>query len=190
MILLVREDASLTNFFSYFTTESNLLVMISAALIAWRPDLGGKAFEILRLAALVSITITGIVYATLLAGAIDLEGLQWWNDVIFHYLVPAMSVIGYVGFRPRTTFSKGALLFIVWPVAWLAYTLARAELAEPAFRGENDTTMTVPYDFLSVDLHGVGYVAVFSAIVTLMALLIAAGYLRLGRREGQGAVLP
>lgn len=184
-ILTIRNDTSMVNLWSYFTVQSNLLVLVAAALIAWRPDIGGPAFGILRLGGLVAITITGIVFATVLAGEVELEGLAWWNDKIFHYVVPVMAVIGFIAFRPRTRLDRSALWFIVWPVAWLAYTLIRAAVAEPQFVQGGGRTISVPYDFLDYDEHGAVAVAIASLVVTAMALLIAWCYLTLSRREAQ-----
>lgn len=186
-IMTIRNDTSMVNVWSYFTVQSNLLVLIAAAIIAWRPHLGGTAFEILRLGGLVAITITGIVFATVLAGEIELEGLAWWNDKIFHYVVPVMAVIGFIAFRPRTRLDRSALWFIVWPVVWLAYTLIRAAVAEPQFVQGGGRTTPVPYDFLDYDEHGAVAVAMASLVVTSMALLIAWGYLALSRREVQNS---
>jgi hypothetical protein len=97
--------------------------MDSAALIAMRPDRGGTAFGILRLGGLTAITITGIVYATVLTGNTDFSGIEWWYDKIFHYAVPVMAVLGFLLFRPRTRFDRSALWFLVWPLAWLGSTL-------------------------------------------------------------------
>lgn len=184
-IMTIRDDTSMVNLWSYFTVESNLLVMIAAAMIAWRPDLGGTAFGVLRLGGLVAITITGIVFATVLAGKIELEGLAWWNDKIFHYVVPIMAVIGFIAFRPRTRLDRSALWFIVWPVAWLAYTLIRAGVADPQYAQGDSPAIPVPYDFLNYDAHGAVAVTIASLVVTAMALLIAWGYLTLSRRDAE-----
>jgi hypothetical protein len=182
-ILVIDRDASLLNMYSYFTIQSNILMMIAAALLVIDPRRSGTAFGIVRMAGLVAITITGIVFSTFLQGAIELEGLDRWNDTIFHYVVPAMAVVGYAVFRPRTTFARSAYLFLVWPLAWLAYTLVRAEVADPRFRGEHGSTMDVPYDFLSVDLHSTAYVAVFCLVVLALAIGIAWVYAWLSRHE-------
>jgi len=187
-VLVVRNDGSLLNTYSYFTVQANAVVMVGAGLVAWRPDLGGTAFGILRMAGLVSITITGIVFSTVLAGTIELAGLEQWNDRIFHYLVPAMAVIGFVAFTPRTRLDRSAWWFIAWPVAWLAYTLVRGSVASPGFRGENGTTMDVPYDFLDADRHGTVSVAVAALVVTALALGIAWGYRWLSQRDSAVSV--
>ncbi len=126
-----------------------------------------------------AITITGIVYATILAGNADFTGIEWWYDKIFHYVVPALSVLGFVLFRPRTRFDRSALWFLVWPLAWLAYTLIRAAVSDPSYAVTSDRRADVPYDFLDVDRHGGLAVAVASLVVLALALALAWGYRRL-----------
>lgn len=188
--MVIDNDGSLVNMYSYFTIQSNFLMLVSAVLLAIRPDRTGAAFEVVYLAGLVGITVTGVVFATVLEGAIELEGQELWNDRIFHYVVPAMAVIGYLLLRPRTTFHRGAYLFLLWPLGWLAYTLIRAELAGPRFRGENGTTMNVPYDFLDIDAKGGGSVAVACVLVLILALAVAWGYRTYGQRVSGGVMVP
>jgi len=180
-LLTIDRDRSLVNLFSYFTIESNILVMVAAVLIAARPDRGGVAFGILRLGSLVAITITGIVYATVLAGNGAFTGIEWWYDKIFHYVVPVLSVLGFLLFRPRTRLDGTALWFLVWPLGWLAYTLVRAAVSDPSYAVTSDRRAAVPYDFLDADRHGGGAVTIASIVVLLMALGLAWGYLRLSR---------
>lgn len=181
-VLVIHHDRSLVNMFSYFTIQSNILVMIGAALVAIRPDRGGTAFGILRLAGLVGITITGIIFATILAGKADVEGPAWWYDKIFHYVVPAMAVIGFLAFRPRTRLSKSSLWFLGWAIAWLAYTLIRGGVSHPGYQVTNTRTSDFPYDFLDYDLHGGASVAVVSVAVMIFALVLAWGYVKLSQR--------
>ena len=181
--LSIDRDRSLVNLFSYFTIESNVLVLVAAALIAARPDRGGTAFGILRLGGLTAITITGIVYATVLAGNGMFTGIEWWYDKIFHYVVPALSVLGFLLFRPRTRLDRSALWFLVWPLAWLAYTLVRAAVSNPSYAVTSDRRADVPYDFLDIDRHGGWAVALASLVVLALALGLAAGYLKLSRRS-------
>ena len=181
--LSIDRDRSLVNLFSYFTIESNVLVLVAAALIAVRPDRGGTAFGILRLGGLTAITITGIVYATILAGNTDFSGVEWWYDKIFHYVVPALSVLGFLLFWPRTRLDRSALWFLVWPLAWLAYTLVRAAVSNPSYAVTSDRRADVPYDFLDIDRHGGWAVALASLVVLALALGLAWGYLKLSRRS-------
>ena len=180
--LTIDRDRSIVNFISYFTIESNLLVLVTCLLLVQRPDRGGTAFGLLRLGSLTAITVTGIVYATILAGNGDFRGIEWWYDKIFHYVVPAMSVIGFLAFRPRTPLTRTALWSLAFPIAWLAYTLVRAEVAEPVYALTSTTTAHVPYGFLDVADHGAGVVTVACLVVTVIFVVLELAYIRLSRR--------
>lgn len=186
-VLVVHHDSSVVNLFSYFTIQSNIFVMIAAALIAVRPDRHGTAFGILRLAGLVGITITGIIFATVLAGTADFEGLAWWYDKIFHYVVPAMAVIGFLFFVPRTRLGRSALWFIAWAVAWLAYTLTRGAVSHPGYAAPHHRLSDVPYDFLDVDQHSGASVAIVCVVITVFALALAWGYIKISQRSAGSA---
>lgn len=175
---VVQTDSSLVDLFSYFTIQANLLVLVAAVLIAIQPHRSGPAWRVLRLAGLVGITVTGVVYTVAIGPHVSFEGLPWWYDKAFHYVVPLMTAIGHVALRPRTVFQRSDLVFIAWPVAWLAYTLTRAELGAPQFKAPNGQVSRYPYDFLDVEAHGGVFVAVACVLVTVLLLSVAAGYLR------------
>ena len=186
-VLVLDRGNSVVNFFSYFTVESNILVAIACWLIVLKPERGGTAFGILRMAGLVGIAITGIIFSTILAGAVELSGVDWWTDKAFHYVVPAMAVIGFVFFTPRTRLHKSSLWFLVWAIGWLAYTLIRAEVGSPRYLVEEGNYAKVPYDFLDVEAHGAGSVAVVSVGVLVIGLALSAFYIRWSQREAVDA---
>ncbi|MGJ9422983.1 Pr6Pr family membrane protein [Aeromicrobium sp. CF3.5] len=188
---VISADAgrSLVNLFSYFTIQSNLLIMVGAAGVALDPHRSDRIFGAVRVAGLVGITVTGIVYATVLAGTVPLEGADRVLDTIFHYIVPAASVIGFVLIQPRTPLQRSAWWALVWPVGWLVYTLLRAVTFSPTFTITETTTARVPYDFLDFDANGAGSVAIACVVVTAIAVALTAFYLRVGgvRREVEPA---
>lgn len=185
-VLTIDRGNSFANFLSYFTIESNILVLITCVLLAQRPDRGGTAFGILRLGSLVAITVTGIVYATLLAGNGDFSGAEWWYDKIFHYIVPVMTVIGFLALRPRTRLDRSAMWFLVFPLVWIAYTLIRAEVSEPVYALTPTTTAHVPYGFLDVAEHGAGVVTVICLVLTAVFVALGAAYIEFSRRTSDG----
>ena len=190
--MTIDRGDSFANFLSYFTIESNILVLITCVLLVQRPDRGGTAFGILRLGSLTAITVTGLVYATILAGNGDFQGIEWWYDKIFHYVVPVMSIIGFVVLRPRTRLERTALCSLAFPIAWLAYTLVRAEIAEPVFMLTPTDSAHVPYGFLDVADLGVATVTVICLAMTAAFVAISAGYVRISRpsEERTWPVLP
>ena len=140
----------------YFTIQSNVLVAITAfTLLRW-PDRGGPVWRVVRFAALVGITITGIVHWFFLRPLLDLTGWSYLCDKLLHVAVPLLAVAGWLLFGPRPRIgSRTWLLAVVWPAAWLAYTLLRGA-----------ATGFYPYPFLNVSELGIASVAVASLGIT------------------------
>ncbi|MCI2239372.1 Pr6Pr family membrane protein [Paenibacillus sp. TRM 82003] len=161
---------------SYFTVQSNLLVLGACATLAVRPDRDGPAWRVLRLDALLGITITGVVYATLLAPDVQLQGVDRWIDAVEHYGAPAATLAGWLLFGPRPRLDRRTLLLaFAWPLAWVVWTFAHGAL-----------TGWYPYPFL--DAAAIGYPAALAATGTvlvagvLLAALLRAVEPRLPRR--------
>jgi hypothetical protein len=112
-------------FVSYFTIESNLLVALSSAMLALRPDRDGLLFRVLRLDALLGISVTLVVYAVLLAPQHDPHGINALTNAGLHYVVPALAIAGWFVFGPRPRIDeKTLLLSLGWPALYVGYTLA------------------------------------------------------------------
>ncbi len=143
------------NVFAFFTVQSNVLVGVTSALLALRPEPGGSVQRALRLAALVGITVTGVVFHLVLRQLQDLQGSAAFTDLLLHTVSPVLCVVGWVCFGPRGAVDRrvvaGALVF---PVAWLAFTLVRGAVVG-----------FWPYPFLDVDDLGIGPVLVNCMIV-------------------------
>lgn len=158
---------------SFFTVQSNVLCGIVAVQLARDPDRDGRWWRGLRLAALVGITVTGVVYSTVLARIHEPKGWeQTLNNVIFHYAVPVAVVAGWLLFGPRPRIDRrSVVLTAAWPVAWLAYTLVHGELSG-----------WYPYPFMDASTSGYGRVLV-NALGVLLVLLAAAGAYFFGDRR-------
>lgn len=180
-VLVIDDGTSLVDLFSYFTIQSNLLVAGTSAVIASGRVPTGHGWRVIRLAALVGITVTGVVYATLIGPYVEFDGLALVLDTTFHYVVPVAAVLGHVVLGPRPAWQWADLAMLAWPVAWLTYTLLRAEIGSPAFATADDGTSRYPYDFIDVDAHGSGAVAVACVGVTVLLALVAAAYVRTAR---------
>lgn len=157
---------------SYFTIQSNVLVAVTAWQL-WRdPARDGRWWRPVRLAALVGITVTGLVHFVLLRPLLDLQGADWAADKLLHMAVPLLAVLAWllVGPRPRTTW-RTAGEALVWPVVWLVWTLVVGALSG-----------WYPYPFLDHRENGVGAVAVACLGITLLFLALFAGVVALDRR--------
>jgi hypothetical protein len=181
------EDASLgvveriVRFFSYFTIQSNLLVLAGVLPLVRNPEHDGALWRVIRLASLLGITITGIVYAVVLAPLYDPEGVNWWTNLGEHYVSPVMTVLGWLLFGPRPRIS-GAVVgrALLWPVVWIAWILAQGTV-----------TGWYPYDFMDVAAHGYAIALRNLAFVFLLALAFLLLFRFVDRRlPATGAAAP
>jgi hypothetical protein len=152
-------------FLSYFTIQSNLLVAGTAALLVLAPLRDGPVFRVLRLDALLGITVTGVVYAALLAPLHDPHRITAVTNAGLHYAAPIMSVAGWALFGPRPRVGENTLLLaLVWPALYIGWTLVHGAASS-----------WYPYPFIDVaDLgyptalrNGVGMVVLLAGVATL-----------------------
>jgi hypothetical protein len=158
--LVGRDRFSPANFFSYFTVETNIVVAVVLLLSAAATVLGKNAkLDALRSAVAAYILIVGVGFSVLLAG---LENAEFtavpWDNIVLHYIMPVAVLIDLIIDRPtRGQPFKQALIWLLFPVAYIAYSL---------IRGAN--VGWYPYPFLNPNLKGYGTVGI--AIVGLLAL--------------------
>lgn len=151
----------LVRLFSYFTIQSNLFVLAAAVTLALDPCRDGPVWRVLRLDALLGITVTGLVYWTLLAPVVDLHGAALAAGLGFHLVAPAGTLVAWAVFgpRPRVTWSTVRWAFL-WPLAWIGWTFAHGAL-----------TRWYPYPFL--DVTAIGYARALLGVAVVLVLGVA-----------------
>jgi hypothetical protein len=161
------------NVFAYFTIQSNLLLGVTALLLALQPDRPqGMVFRTLRLNGVLCIAVTGIVYHLVLADLDDLSGWAWVANFLLHTAAPVAGVLGWLLFGPRGRTEQRVVAWsIVFPILWLLFTLVRGE-----FVG------FYPYPFVDVADHGYARVLLNCLLVAVLFLALAAGATVLDRR--------
>ena len=150
---------------SFFTIQSNLLTGLVSAQLALLPNRDGRVFRPLRLAALFGITVTGIVYSTVLAKIHQPHGTAetFVNDLV-HYVIPAMTVLGWVAYGPRPRIDRRCVaLSLIFPFSWISYTVIRGAIWK-----------WYPYPFVDVATHGYAQVALNGALVLILLAGVAA----------------
>ena len=109
------------------------------------------------------IIVTGVVHFVLLRPLLDLNGADWAADKLLHMAVPALAVVGWALFGPRPRIEGRDIGWaLVWPVAWLVWTLVVGGL-----------TGWYPYPFLDHhEEHGVPGVVVSIVAITAFFLVV------------------
>ena len=168
----------IVNTLSFFTVQSNVLVAITTGLLAVRLVRTSTLFRVVRLTAVIAITITGVVFHIALAGLQELSGKEAAADWILHTASPVLCVVGWLVFGPRGRVDRRvASLCVIFPLAWLAYALIRGALVDDQFGRP-----FYPYPFLDVTDLGYGTVLVNVLIVAVLFALLALLALVIDRR--------
>ena len=149
--------AKVFNVFCFFTIQSNVLVMVTCALLALGLHRRSTLFWVLRLDGVVCIVVTFVVFHVALSGLRELSGKDAVADFLLHTASPVLAFVGWLIFGPRGRVSARVVrLAVVFPVAWLVFTLVRGPIVD-----------FYPYPFLDVDEHGYPRVLLNCALVAV-----------------------
>lgn len=165
-----------SRYYAYFTIQSNLLGVV-AVIWAFRrrnaPPL--RTLDLFRGATIAYLIVT---FAVSLLFLQDTAGLTVpWVEVVVHKLFPAFLVLDWLIDPPGTTLRwRDALLWLVYPIAWLAFTLVRGALDG-----------WYPYPFLDPANGGYGAVAAMVVGITVGFGALAVVLIWIGNwRAGHG----
>lgn len=167
----------LVRLFSYFTIQSNLLVLAASVMLVARPARAGRLAAVLHLDALLCIAVTGVVYHAVLAdGSATLTPSGWTADLLLHTVAPVTTWLVWLLVGPRPRFGGATAVWaVVYPLAWIAWTFARGA-----------ATGWYPYPFLDVGAVG-GTRAALNTTVVAVGFLVLAVLVRLLERVLPGA---
>lgn len=182
---------AVSNFSSFFTTLSGLIAAIVLLIAAgWmlrtkRVDSTEPRWLAVLLAyASTYMITTGIVYNLLLRGLPSHIETEQWTSETLHVVLPIVMLVDVL-FAPRRRALgwSTALLTVVFPLAWGAYTLARGPFITDPFTA---TPYWYPYPFLDPNTSSWGSVglyvaAIAAAIVVISLVVVGIGRLRCGR---------
>ena len=159
------------DFLSYFTVLSNILVAVVMAML-WRdPQRNGVVFRVLRMDALLMITVTGLIYWGVLAGGVELQGLEHVTNTIEHTLVPIAAILVFLFFGPRGKFRVSTVFAaLILPISWALVTLVRGAVIT-----------AYPYGFIDVARYGYGSVLINIAGVAVFGVIIGFTFLGIDR---------
>lgn len=151
---------------SYFTMWSNIVVALSATLLALAPRTVTPARRALRLSGLLMITITAIVYALILAPDDVVVGWSRITNPLQHLVVPGVTLLVWLVWGPRGWFTmRTVAASLVIPLAWVAWMLGRGAVID-----------AYPYGFVNVATLGYPRVALTLLVILGFALLVAAAF--------------
>lgn len=163
-----------TNFFSYFTILSNLLVAVSLSIALFFPGSPAAIFSSrlpVRTAITVYIFIVGLVYNLVLRQIWSPTGLQLLADNLLHVGVPiAFLILWFMEPQTERLAWKLILPWLIFPAVYLLYSLIRGAM-----------TGWYPYPFLDAGRYGYAKVSINALGVLLAFLLAGSGLIALNR---------
>lgn len=133
--------------FMYFTIQSNLLIALICligAVLLLRKKPPGKAWYVIKLAGTVSITLTGAVFAVMLA---PLLGDKAWTlpNTLTHLVVPLAAGADFLVTLSGTRIERKSLIWVlVPPLLYVIYAAVGFVKGWDFARGQN-----YPYFFLN-----------------------------------------
>lgn len=161
------------NIFAYFTIDSNVIVGVTCLLLALNLNRAGVVFAVFRMAGLIGITVTFVVFHVALAKLLDLDTLAQAANQLQHTVVPILTIVGWLAFGPRgLTSARISWLTMIYPLLYMAFTMIRGPLSSNFY----------PYPF--ADVHHFGYpkVVVNALWITLLFVAVAGAATLLDRK--------
>lgn len=168
---------------SLFTVLSNtasMVLLIALALGLPRRDRLSRRFDVVLLATTTCMVVTGVVYNALMRPIELPDGatLVWANEVL-HVIAPAWMLVDWaVTAGARAVHRRDLAAVVVFPAAWLGYTLLRAP-STPEEAASN------PYWYPHLDPatydNGAFGVATTCLAITAALLLVAGGLIAIAR---------
>lgn len=129
----------LGDFARYFTYLTLGLVMVHMVAVAFARLVSDNFTATVVL----SITIVGIVYWTLLAPEKPLQGWRWYTNMGMHMVVPVATWLWWLACGQRGLRLSSLPVWLIWPLIYCLYVLIRGA-----------TTGHYPYFFLDVGKFG------------------------------------
>lgn len=186
LIVMLLITASHLQFF-YFTIQTNIFALILFLVLIFQTVMQIRkngprgevcsANPVLQVGVTFFITITMIIYWTLLSGmSFDLSKMPLppfffeSSNFILHTVTPIFVILDWILFLPHGKVTKKAgLLFLLYPLLYSVLIFIRAEVGPPFY-----ADMRYPYPFLNVDSLG-------WPTVILIVLVMCIGFLLLGQ---------
>lgn len=183
-------EKSVTDFFSEFTTQSNIaaaIVLTVGAWLLWTNRPSGHTWDLVRGAILTYMATTGIVFEFLVSGTRETGASYYypWASDILHKVVPIVLLIDWILAPPRTRISfREVLLWPIYPLVFCAYSLIRGSIVD-----------WYPYNFIDPGENG-GYdgvtlyvVAITFGFLVFSLAVMSIGNLMAGRRNERAPIM-
>ncbi len=172
----LENDYSVVNFFSFFTNLSNLFAVVvfivgGVRTLLRRP--GSRAWDVVRLIAVVNMVFVGLVFNLLLTEVAG--GVLPWVNVVVHMVMPVAVLVDWLVLPVGRRLPWAAAgLGLVVPVLYSVYSLVRGAV-----------TSFYPYPFYDPEaLGGYGPVALYMVVLLVALAVLSVALVGLARLAG------
>lgn len=153
-------------FYSYMTVWTNILVTLCFGAVTAFAKYSWASFfrqKVVQSGAAVYIVVVGLAYHFLLSATFNPTGLEWFSNLLLHYINPLLYVLFWLILIEKYQASYIlAIRWLIFPAAYFVYSLIRGFITD-----------WYPYFF--VDVTTLGYPQVL-----LVSALLMCGYAVLG----------
>ena len=171
--------------FFFFTVQSNIFIMLMAliflinevvVLITNKGFINQTLLHI-KYVATIAITITFIVFFTMLAPLMGVDYLLSFNHFSLHAIVPILAIVDFFLFDKDIKLTyKSSLLATISPICYVIFVYIGA-----IFKLKYSENLYYPYFFLNIDTNGFffekGTMGIIPWIIILLSFIIGLGCL-------------
>ncbi len=164
--------------FYFFTVQSNIFIIVMALLFAGHEVIGliNKTQSVnqimlqIKFVATVAITVTFLVFFTMLAPLMGIDYLLSFNNFSLHAIVPILAIIDFVLFDTDINLSyPKSLIATIAPISYVIFVYAIGVPLKLQYAKD----LYFPYFFLNYDQNGFFFEKGFGVIPWIIILLIA-----------------
>ena len=171
--------------FFFFTVQSNIFIMLMAliflvnevAVLIIKKSFINQVLLHIKYTATVAITITFLVFFTMLAPLMGVDYLLSFKNYSLHAIVPILAIVDFFLFDKDIQLTyKSSLLATIPPVCYVVFVYVGA-----IFKIQYTKDLYYPYFFLNIDTNGFffekGTMGIIPWIIILLGFIIGLGCL-------------
>ena len=171
--------------FFFFTVQSNIFIMLMAliflvnevAVLIIKKSFINQVLLHIKYTATVAITITFLVFFTMLAPLMGVDYLLSFKNYSLHAIVPILAIVDFFLFDKDIQLTyKSSLLATIPPVCYVVFVYVGA-----FFKIQYAKNLYYPYFFLNIDTNGFffekGTMGIIPWIIILLGFIIGLGCL-------------
>ena len=161
--------------FFFFTVQSNIFIIVMSLLflvndvmlLINKKSFVNQTLLLIKYVATVAITITFIVFFTMLAPLMGVDYLLSFNNFSLHAIVPILAIIDFILFDTDINLTyKNSLLATIAPISYVAFVYIGA-----IFKLQYGENLYYPYFFLDFEKNGFFFEKGFGIIPWIIILL-------------------